>query len=162
MTDTKHQPAVCTKKAAMLDIDTENAAACHGHQLVKLTPDASEIERDVLHWLADGHEILWIPIYEISPGPGGLAAAKTQEALHGGPRLIRDVTGFFVLPIGIKGWLFPAHLDDTDVVCTRPTAREVSFATLIHPITGQRLTYQFPTETSVLVPGNPGTAERGL
>lgn len=41
-----------------------------------------------------------------------MAQAKVEAGHFGGPRLIDDVTDFYQLPIGIKGWLFPAHLDD--------------------------------------------------
>lgn len=63
--------------------------------------------------------MLWIPIIEVGFGPQALAAAKERAEKIGGARLIADVLGFYRLPIGVRGWLFPAHLDDTDVVCAR-------------------------------------------
>jgi hypothetical protein len=122
------------------------------HCLLQITPETTDFELEVMRWFADGHEILWIPIYEATDEPTGIADAKAEMAHYGGQRLIRDVTDFCQLPVGIKGWLFPAHLDDTDVVCTRTTAREVTFGTLTHPVTGQRLTYRFPTEVGLFVP----------
>jgi len=120
------------------------------HQcLLQITPDTTEMELEVTRWFADGHEILWIPIYEVADELTGIADAKAEMAHFGGQRLIRDVTDFFSLPIGIKGWLFPAHLQDTDVVCTRTEARAVVFGPLIHPITGQRVTYRFRTEAGI-------------
>ncbi|MER2622455.1 MAG: hypothetical protein ABTS22_00770 [Accumulibacter sp.] len=89
------------------------------HCLLQITPETTDFELEVMRWFADGHEILWIPIYEATDEPTGIADAKAEMAHYGGQRLIRDVTDFCHLPVGIKGWLFPAHLDDTDVVCTR-------------------------------------------
>jgi hypothetical protein len=53
------------------------------------------------------------------------------------------------LPLGIKGWVFPAHLDDTDVICVREAGREISFGHLRHPVTGQHLTWRYDTESEL-------------
>ena len=34
--------------------------------------EACEIELQIMAWFAAGHEILWIPIYEISAEPDGI------------------------------------------------------------------------------------------
>lgn len=117
--------------------------------LMQITPDTTDMELEVMRWFAAGHDILWIPIYEVTNDPTGIAEARAEMAHFGGQRLIRDVTDFYSLPIGIKGWLWPAHLDDTDVVCMRTEAREVAFGPLVHPITEQRLTYRFRTEAGI-------------
>ncbi len=118
------------------------------HWLMDVTPDTSELERKVMSWFAAGHEVLWIPIYEVADNAAGIADAMAEFAHFGGARLIGDVRKFFLLPIGIKGWLFPAHLDDTDVVCRHDAPGEVSFGHLQHP-TGERLTYRYPTEAPI-------------
>lgn len=126
-----------------------NAINSSHHCLLQLTPDTTDLERDVMGWFADDHEILWIPIYEVSDEPSGISDARAEMEYFGGPRRIRDVTDFYQLPIGIKGWLFPAHLDDTEVICTRATPGEISFGHLRHPISGQRLSYRYPTEAPI-------------
>ena len=117
--------------------------------LMQITPDTTDVEMEVMRWFAAGHEILWIPIYEVANELSGIADARAEMAHFGEPRLIRDVTDFYSLPIGIKGWLFPAHLDDTDVVCTRTEALEAALGHLVHPITKQHLTYRYPTEAGI-------------
>ena len=120
------------------------------HQcLMQITPDTTDMELEVMRWFAARHEILWIPIYEVANELTGIADARAERAHFGEPRLIRDVTDFYTLPIGIKGWLFPAHLDDTDVVCTRTEALEAALGHLVHPITKQCLTYRSRTEAGI-------------
>jgi len=126
-----------------------NAANLTHECLMQITPDTTDMEMEVMRWFADGHEILWIPIYEVANELTGIADAKAERAHFGEPQLICDVTDFYHLPIGIKGWLFPAHLDDTDVVCMRTEAREVALGPLVHPITKQRLSYRYPTEAPI-------------
>lgn len=117
--------------------------------LLPVTSDTTDLEEDVMGWFATGHDILWIPIYEVSDEPTGIADARAEKAHFGGPRMIRNVTDFYTLPLGIKGWVFPAHLDDTDVICVREAAAEISFGHLFHPITGQRLTWRYDTESEL-------------
>ena len=117
--------------------------------LLQITPDTTDLELAVMSWFAAGHEILWIPIYEVADEPNGIADAEAEMAHFGGLRFVDNVTDFFALPIGIKGWLFPAHLDDTDVICLRELPREVSLGHLYHPVTGERITYRYPTEAPV-------------
>lgn len=119
------------------------------HVLWPLSPDTTDLELIVMDWFAHGHDILWIPIHEVSNEPTGIADACAESAHFGGQLLIRDVTDFYTLPIGIKGWLFPAHLDDTDVICIHEASGEISFGHLQHPATGQRLTYRYDTEAPI-------------
>lgn len=116
------------------------------HCLTPITADTSKLECEVMGWFAAGHEVLWIPIHEVGDGPSGMAEARAEADHFGGLRLIHDVTDFYRLPLGIKGWLFPAHLDDTDVVCIHAAPGEMSFGHLTHPITGQRLSWRYPSE----------------
>ena len=119
------------------------------HFLMPIGSDTTAMELAVMGWFAAGHDILWIPIYEVANELTGIADARAERAHFGEPRLIRDVTDFYTLPIGIKGWLFPAHLDDTDVVCTRTEALEAALGHLVHPITKQCLTYRSRTEAGI-------------
>ncbi len=119
------------------------------HFLMPIGSDTTPMELAVMGWFAAGHDILWIPIYEVSDGPNGIADAIAEKVHFGGPRLIREVTDFYALPLGIKGWVFPSHLDDTDVICIREATTEISFGHLFHPITGQRLTWRYPTEAPI-------------
>jgi hypothetical protein len=121
-----------------------------GHFLIPITRDTTGLELTVMGWFAAGHDVLWIPIYEVGDGPESIADAEAKAVRLGGPRLIHDVTDYYRLPLGIKGWLFPAHLDDTDVVCAHDTLGDVSFGYLQHPRTGKRLTWRYPTEAPIL------------
>jgi len=117
--------------------------------LLELTPDTTPIEMEVMGWFAAGHEILWIPIYEVGPEPDGLEIAKAEHAHFGDGRLVRDVSDLYLLPQGIKGWLFPAHLDDTTVICMRTLPQELVFGVLIHPVTEQLISFRTSTEKSI-------------
>ncbi len=119
------------------------------HYLMPIGSDTAEMELAVMNWFAAGHEVLWIPIYEIANEPDGIADANAEMAHFGGPRVLRNIADCLWLPLGIKGWLFPAHLDDTDVICTRTDAQEVAFGPLIHPMTGQHLSYRYATEAPI-------------
>jgi hypothetical protein len=119
------------------------------HCLIPITGDTSALELTVMNWFAAGHDILWIPIYEVADGPDGIAGASDEAGHFGGPRPIQDVTDFYHLPIGLKGWVFPAHLDDTDVICVHGTPGEISFGHLQHPDSGQRLAYRYDTEAPI-------------
>ncbi len=122
------------------------------HQcLLQHTPDTTDTELEVMGWFADGYEVLWIPIYEVGSEPDGWETAKAEQAHFGDARLVRDVSDFYLLPLGIKGWLFPAHLDDTTVICMRMQPREITFGVLTHPITEQVISFRTPTER--VIPG---------
>lgn len=108
-----------------------------------------ELQRKVDHWFGAGHEMLWIPICEVADTPMGIDAARQMAEQIGGPKLIRDESDLLALPIGIRGWLFPAHLDDTDVVCYQEAPGEISFGQLRHPVTGEWLTYRYDTEAPI-------------
>lgn len=119
------------------------------HCLLQISPETTDLEIEVMRWFAAGHDVLWIPIYEVSEEPSGLADAHAEFEHFGSARLIRDVADFFALPLAIKGWLFPAHRDDTDVICIREAPTEISFGHLHHPVTGQRLTWCYDTEAPI-------------
>lgn len=119
------------------------------HCLMPIAADTIDLESTVMNWFAAGHDVLWIPIYEVADGPDGIADARAEAEHFGGHRPIHDITDFYSLPVGLKGWLFPAHQDDTNVICIHETPGKVSFGHLQHPITGQRLTYRYDTEAPV-------------
>ncbi len=110
-------------------------------ELISLKPGISDEELKVISWIMENHEMLWIPIYEVEPGPDGWAKALALEAKHGGARRLSCYRHLFKLPIGIKGWLFPAHLGDTDVVFFRESEDSMLFGTVVNKATGKRMTY---------------------
>ncbi|MBU6995857.1 hypothetical protein [Ferrovum myxofaciens] len=122
-------------------INLDDGKLAGGIELIPIHPHASDEELKVISWIRDGHEILWIPIYEVSPGPDGWAKALALEARHGDARRFRHFRHLFKLPIGIKGWLFPAHLEDTDVVFLRESADVMHFGAMVNKATGMRMTY---------------------
>ncbi len=120
------------------------------HTVIRPSPaDATEVELVVMSWFSAGHEVLWIPIHEVSDGPEGLKCAQAETAHFGGSRLLRSCLDCYDLPIGIKGWLFPAHLDDTQIVALRTASQELHIGYLVHPSTGRRISWRFNTEADV-------------
>ena len=120
------------------------------HSVIRPSPaDATEVELVVMSWFAAGHEVLWIPIYEVADGPDGIVDARDEAAHFGGVRPICDFTDFYRLPTGIKGWLFPAHLDDTQIVALRAASQELHIGYLLHPSIGRRISWRFNTEADV-------------
>jgi hypothetical protein len=117
------------------------------HGPLPANADLPALQRKVMGWFAAGHEILWIPIIEVAPG--GEADARAMADRLGEPRLLRTPDDLFTLPLFVKGWLFPAHLEDTDALCLRETERRVSFGHLAHPRTGERISYRTPTEAGL-------------
>ncbi len=120
----------------------------HQYMLVN-DPNVSALDMEVMRWFAEEHEVMWIPIHEVGPDAEDVAVAKAQMARFPEALPIRVITHLFWLPIGIKGWLFPAHLDNTDVVCTRTSSKEITFGHLHHPGTGERLTYRYRSEAGL-------------
>lgn len=118
-----------------------------------LGPDTTAMELMVMSWFAAGHELMWIPIIEVGSGPDGAARAQDAAAAIGGPRLLTGIDGLRRLPQGIKGWLLPAHLDDTCVVVVRDAACEVTFTSVVHSITGQTISWRTCTEDAAAEPG---------
>ena len=112
-------------------------------------PNLSKMARDINEWLAAGVEMVWIPIIERGPGPRSAITMQEGITTLDGPFVIVDAWGFYCLPIGVKGWLIPAHQDDTDVICMRTEADEVAFGPVNHPITEQRLTYRSCSEVEM-------------
>lgn len=110
--------------------------------ICKLPPTGSDLEIVVLSWFASRHEVMWIPIHVIKNGPNGVADAQAEERRVGGSRIVREIRDLHHLPVGIMGWLFPAHQDDTDVVCKRPTQGEITFGNLFERQTGKQISFQ--------------------
>lgn len=129
------------------------------HCLLPIGPGTTPTELRVMAWLAAGDGLLWIPIYEVNESLDGDLHALAAIKQFGGPRPIRDVSDLFSLPLGIKGWLLPPHLDDTEVICARTAAQEATFATLAHPITGERITYRTDTANTVPELDAPGRTD---
>ena len=119
------------------------------HATLRNLSVATESAPELMSWFAAGHEVLWIPIHEVSDGPEGLKYAQAEAAHLGGSRLLRGWLDCYDLPIGIKGWLFPAHLDDTQIVALRTASQELHIGYLVHPSTGRRISWRFNTEADV-------------
>lgn len=103
---------------------------------------------EVFGWFAAGHNVLWIPIVEVGSEPGAVVQARAQAEALGLPYLLDSIDEFPRLPEGVKGWVFPAHKDDTCIVATRNGA-EVTFGALRHPVTGEAISYRTDTESAV-------------
>ena len=123
----------------------------HSHFLMPVGPDTSAIERTVMGWFAAGHELLWVPIIEVEGRPGALteAQADAQKITRRGPFIVRQLTDLYWLPLGIRGWLIPAHLEDTDVVCVRQAPGEIPFGRIQRKSTGQTLRWRDATENEL-------------
>jgi hypothetical protein len=122
-------------------------------------PDTTAMELMVMSWFAAGHELMWIPIIEVGSDRDGAARAQDAAAAIGGPRLLTGIDGLRRLPSGIKGWLLPAHLDDTCVVVVRDAAGEVTFASVVNPVTGQTISWRTCTEDGVAQLGRADRAQ---
>ena len=118
------------------------------HLIHPLGPHASSMQVEVLLWFAEGHYVLWIPIVEVGDEPDAIVRAQAEAATLGKPYLLQSIEEFARLPDGVRGWVFPAHLDDTCVVAQR-IGSEVTFGTLCHPITGEAISYRTDTESAV-------------
>ncbi|WP_347252810.1 hypothetical protein [Dokdonella sp.] len=116
--------------------------------LLPIGADSLPMEVEVLGWFAAGHDVLWIPIVEVGDGPDAIARAQAQADALGKPYLLESVEEFARLPDGVRGWVFPAHQDDTCIVATR-NGGEVTFGVLRHPVTGEAIRYRTDTETAV-------------
>ncbi len=119
------------------------------HAALQNLSAATKLAPELMSWLDAGHEVLWIPIYEVADGPDGIVDARDEAAHLGGSRLLRSWLDCYDLPIGIKGWLFPAHLDDTQIVALRTASQELHIGYLVHPSTGRRISWRFNTEADV-------------
>ena len=73
------------------------------HATLRNLSVATESAPELMSWFAAGHEVLWIPIHEVSDGPEGLKYAQAEAAHLGGSRLLRGWLDCYDLPIGIKG-----------------------------------------------------------
>lgn len=118
--------------------------------VVPIGPDTTAMELMVMSWFTAGHEVLWIPMIEVGPGRNGAEQARVDAEQIGEPRILRAMADLAGLPQGIKGWLFPAHVEDTCVVACREDGETVTFGSLTHPITGRMLTFRTDTESGLL------------
>lgn len=118
--------------------------------VVPIGPNTTAMELMVMSWLTAGHEVLWIPMIEVGPGRNGAEQARVDAEQIGEPRILRAMADLVGLPQGIKGWLFPAHLEDSCVVACREDGETVTFGSLTHPITGRTLTFRTDTESGLL------------
>lgn len=127
------------------DIDRrQNAAA-----LLPIGTDTTAMELLVMSWFAAGHEVLWIPIVDVGSGPDAIPQARVEADDLGKPYLLQSIAELVRLPVGIRGWLFPAHLDDTVVVAIHHSSGEVAFGCLRNPFTGQTISYRTDTESDI-------------
>ena len=118
------------------------------HILCSHGQHAMPMQVEVLGWFAAGHNVLWIPIVEVGDEPDAIVQAQAEADALGKPHLLRSIEEFARLPDGVRGWVFPAHLDDTCVVAQR-IGSEVSFGTLRNPVTGEAISYRTDTESAV-------------
>jgi len=116
--------------------------------ILPINADTSAMELMVASWFAAGHDVLWIPIVEVGDGDDAIAQARAEADALGKPYLLESIAELARLPNGVKGWLFPAHLDDTLVVAMR-VGGDVVFGALRHPVTGQTISYRTDTESAV-------------
>lgn len=123
---------------------------CNTAALLPIGRDTTVVELMVMGWFGAGHEVLWIPIIEVSPGRDGAEQVRLDAGQIGEPRILRAMADLVGLPLGIKGWLFPAHMEDTCVVACREDGETVTFGSLSHPITGRTLTFRTDTESGLL------------
>ena len=118
------------------------------HIIQPLGPHAFDMQVQVLLWFAAGHDVLWIPIVEVGDGPDAIARAQAEADALGKPHLLQSIEEFARIPDGVRGWVFPAHLDDTYAVALR-IGSEVTFGTLRHPVTGEAISFRTDTESAV-------------
>ena len=123
----------------------------HPHLLVPIGRDTPSIELTVMGWFAAGHELLWVPIFEVDDSTDALAEAQADadKITQRGPYIVRQLTDLYWLPLGIQGWLIPAHLEDTDVICMREAKGEISFGQIRRKDTGQTLSWRDATESEL-------------
>ena len=128
-----------------------NTETTHPHFLMPVGLDTNEIELTVMGWFAAGHELLWVPIFEVDDRSGALAEAQAdaEKITDRGPYVVRQLTDLYWLPLGIRGWLIPAHLDDTNVICMREAPGEISFGQIRRKGTGQTLRWRDATENGL-------------
>ena len=128
-----------------------NTETTHPHFLMPVGLDTNEIELTVMGWFAAGHELLWVPIFEVDDRSGALAEAQAdaEKITDRGPSVVRQLTDLYWLPLGIRGWLIPAHLDDTNVICMREAPGEISFGQIRRKGTGQTLRWRDATENGL-------------
>ncbi len=118
------------------------------HIIQPLGPHAFDMQAEVLLWFTAGHDVLWIPIVEVGDEPDAIARAQAEADAFGKPYLLQNIEEFARIPDGVRGWVFPAHLDDTYAVALR-IGSEVTFGTLRHPVTGEAISFRTDTESAV-------------
>ena len=118
------------------------------HIIQPLGPHASSMQVEVLLWFATSHDVLWIPIVEVGNEPDAIVQAQAKAEAFGKPYLLQSIEDFARIPDGVRGWVFPAHLNDTYTVAQRIDS-EVTFGTLCDPVTGEAISYRTDTESAV-------------
>ena len=118
------------------------------HLIHPLGPHASSMQVEVLLWFAASHDVLWIPIVEVGNEPDAIVQAQAKAEAFGKPYLLQSIEDFARIPDGVRGWVFPAHLNDTYTVAQRIDS-EVTFGTLCDPVTGEAISYRTDTESAV-------------
>lgn len=93
-------------------------------------------------WFAEDIEVLWIPIFEISFDADVEQEIRRLHKLHGDHRILRNFDDVEQLPVGIQGWIIPATANDSAVVCVRGEDGTIVYLDVLHPYTGERMTYQ--------------------
>lgn len=78
-----------------------------------------------------------------------VAQADAQAITRRGPYIVRQLTDLYWLPMGIRGWLIPAHLEDTDVICMRLAPGEISFGQIRRKGMNRPLTWRDDTESEL-------------
>jgi len=131
-------------------------AASAQHFIHPIGPDTPPMEVMVVGWFSAGFEVVWIPIFEVKDFNGAVQALADAQAGRIDAIRLHTLADFIRIPEGIKGWVIPAHLEDTEVVATR-YGGEVTFGALRHPHTGEVISYRYDTEAELLGRGPVST-----
>ena len=93
-------------------------------------------------WFAEDIEVLWMPICHM-PYDADVQHERAQFLQrYGDYRILRNFDDVAQLPVGIHGWIIPATANDSAVVCVRNADGRIVYLDMIHPHTGERMTYQ--------------------
>lgn len=93
-------------------------------------------------WFAEDIEVLWIPICDM-PYDADVQHEREQFLQrYGDYRILRNFDDVAQLPVGIRGWIIPATANDSEVVCVRSEDGSIVYLDMLHPFTGERMTYQ--------------------
>jgi hypothetical protein len=104
------------------------------NDLLALSPLHACFARDI--------DVLWIPNFDIPYGLDVEQEIQRLHQLHGDYRILRNLDDLAQLPVGIHGWIIPATADDSDLLCVRCEDGSIDYDTMVHPYTGETLTYK--------------------